>query len=211
MAAALASGLLLGLSCGLAPGVLLTLVIAQTLRHGAREGCKVALAPLVTDLPIILLALVFAARLAEFQTLLGIVSIAGGFYVLWLAVDSFRAGRADAAPPECEPQSLRKGIVANFLNPNPWLFWFTAGAATLSKALAVGWLAAAVFLAAFYALLCGGKMAVAWLTARSRGFLTGGAYHWIMRTLGVLLALFAVLLFRDGMRCLGSAIKNLVS
>jgi threonine/homoserine/homoserine lactone efflux protein len=64
MITALASGAFLGLSCGLAPGPLLALVVAQTLRHGPREGCKIALTPLVTDAPIIVVALVVAAGLA---------------------------------------------------------------------------------------------------------------------------------------------------
>jgi len=61
MITALASGAFLGLSCGLAPGPLLALLLAQTLRHGPREGCKIALTPLVTDAPIIVVALVLAA------------------------------------------------------------------------------------------------------------------------------------------------------
>jgi threonine/homoserine/homoserine lactone efflux protein len=62
MITALASGVLLGLSCGLAPGPLLALLLAQTLWHGPREGCKIALTPLVTDAPIIVVALVVAAK-----------------------------------------------------------------------------------------------------------------------------------------------------
>jgi hypothetical protein len=65
MMTALASGAFLGLSCGLAPGPLLALVVAQTLRHGLREGCKMALTPLVTDAPIIIIAPVVAAKLPE--------------------------------------------------------------------------------------------------------------------------------------------------
>jgi hypothetical protein len=57
MITALATGAFLGLSCGLAPGPLLALLLAQTLRHGPREGCKIALTPLVADAPIILVAL----------------------------------------------------------------------------------------------------------------------------------------------------------
>jgi threonine/homoserine/homoserine lactone efflux protein len=85
MMTALASGILLGLFCGLAPDPLLAVVLAQILRHGAREGCKIALTPLVTDAPIIVLALLLAAKLAQFRPLLGIVSIAGGAFVLYLA------------------------------------------------------------------------------------------------------------------------------
>jgi hypothetical protein len=46
-------GIIFGLSAGLAPGPLLMLVISDTLRHGIKAGVKVALAPVITDLPII--------------------------------------------------------------------------------------------------------------------------------------------------------------
>ena len=53
MLEAFGTGMLFGLSAGLAPGPLLALGIAQTLRFGAGQGVRVALAPLITDLPII--------------------------------------------------------------------------------------------------------------------------------------------------------------
>ena len=59
----LSAGLLLGLSGGLAPGPLLTLVASETLRHGARAGISVALAPLLTDAPIILATLWLLTRI----------------------------------------------------------------------------------------------------------------------------------------------------
>jgi threonine/homoserine/homoserine lactone efflux protein len=62
MITAFASGVLLGLSAGLSPGPMLALVLAQTLRRGPREGCKIALTPLVTDPPIILVTLALASN-----------------------------------------------------------------------------------------------------------------------------------------------------
>jgi threonine/homoserine/homoserine lactone efflux protein len=47
MMTALASGILPGTLLRPRPRPLLALVLAQTLRHGAREGCKIALTPLV--------------------------------------------------------------------------------------------------------------------------------------------------------------------
>jgi len=82
MTATLLSGLLLGLYAGLSPGPLMALVLAQTLRHGPREGCKVALVPLLTDLPIILVAVALASKLSELQPLLGVLSVAGGAFVM---------------------------------------------------------------------------------------------------------------------------------
>ncbi len=193
MMTALASGVLLGLFCGLAPGPLLALVLAQTLRHGAREGCKIAL------------ALALAAKMAQLRPLLGIVSIAGGVFVLYLAWDGFRPVRVAEEVPAEHPRSWFKGILSNLLNPHPWLFWLTVGAASLAKAMAQGWLAAAAFLCGFYLLLVGSKVLVVLLAARSRDLLAGRPYRVVMRVLAVLLAFFALLLFREGWKHLADA------
>ena len=55
----------------------MALVLLQSLRHGPREGCKVACVPLLSDLPVILVALVFAAQAAHAQKVLGIISLLG--------------------------------------------------------------------------------------------------------------------------------------
>jgi threonine/homoserine/homoserine lactone efflux protein len=199
----LAAGVFLGLACGLAPGPLLALVLTQTLRHGGREGCKIALTPLFTDAPIILVTLGLAAKLNELHSLLGIVSIAGGTFVLYLAWDSLRAAVVSMEAPTEHPRSWFKGILTNLLSPHPWLFWLTVGAAVLAKAIAESWLVAAAFLAGFYFLLIGSKMVIALLVARSRNLLAGSPYRVVMRLLAVLLGVFAVLLYREGLKQLG--------
>jgi threonine/homoserine/homoserine lactone efflux protein len=202
MIAALAAGILLGFSAGLAPGPMLALVLAQSIRHGPREGCKVALTPLVTDAPIIMVALGLAAKLAELRPLLGLVSIAGALFVLYLAWESFAPVRFQTREPEERPRSFIKGIVTNLLNPHPWVFWLTVGAAILAKSVAQSWGHAAVFLAGFYLLLVGSKLAVALLAGRSRDLLSGPGYRVALRGLGVVLALFALPLFREGLKLL---------
>ena len=199
---ALATGAFLGLSCGLAPGPLLALLLAQTLKHGPREGCKIAATPLVTDAPIIVVALAVAAKLAELRPLLGVVSLAGGVFVLYLAWDSLRPVRPGAEAPAERPRSWFKGILTNLLSPHPWLFWLTVGAAILAKAIAQSWLVAAAFLSGFYVLLVGSKVGVALMAGRSRDLLAGRPYRVAMRVLAVLLGVFALLLFREGLKLL---------
>jgi threonine/homoserine/homoserine lactone efflux protein len=180
----------------------MALVLAQTLRHGPREGCKIALAPLLTDAPIILLTLALATKLTDLRPLLGIVSIAGGAFVLYLAWENFAPVRPGAdAPPE-SPGSWLKGILTNLLSPHPWLFWLTVGAAILAKALAQSWLVAGAFLCGFYLMLVGSKVLLALMAARSRQFLAGRPYRVLMRILAVLLGIFAIPLFREGLRLL---------
>ena len=57
------SGVVFGLSAGLSPGPLLTLVISETLKHNAKEGIKVSIAPILTDLPIVMITILVLSRL----------------------------------------------------------------------------------------------------------------------------------------------------
>ena len=205
MMTALASAVFLGLSCGLAPGPLLALLLAQTLRHGPREGCKVALAPLITDAPIIGVTLVLAAKLAELRPLLGGVSFAGGAFVLYLAWDTFSPTHPGTEAQAEPPESWLKGILTNLLSPHPWLFWLTVGAAMLAKAIAQSWLNAVAFLFGFDRLLVGAKVGIAVVAGRSRDLLAGRPYRITMRVLAALLVLFAVLLAREGLKLLAAA------
>jgi threonine/homoserine/homoserine lactone efflux protein len=199
----LSAGIVLGLSAGFSPGPLMTLVITQTLRHGVREGFKVAAAPLVTDLPIILAATFLLTRLANYRPLLGVISLIGGLFVLMLAWESFRTGSVDTGVGDAAPQSLGKGIMVNLLSPYPYLFWLTVGAPMIVKGWTAGPLRSVAFVAGFMACLVGAKLAIAVAAGRSRKFLGGQAYITIMRLLGLMLIVFAFLLIRDGLNMLG--------
>jgi len=196
----LLSGLLLGLSAGLAPGPLLTLVVSETMRHGSRAGMRVALAPLITDLPIIFLSILAVEQLSRFQPLLAAISCLGGLVVLFLAYQIIRTPGINEIQAELAPipRSLRKGVVVNLLSPHPWLFWFSVGAPLLIKAATESLAAAAGFVTIFYLLLVGGKLVLARALGRWRLLLSGRFYLWTMRCLGLLLIIFALLLFRDG-------------
>ncbi len=201
----LLSGCLLGLSAGLAPGPLLTLVIGESLQHGSRAGVKVALSPLLTDLPVIAITLMAVERLSRFNPILAAISILGGLLLLTIGYRTLRT--QPVALPTNSPvveRALLKGVVVNLLSPYPWLFWFTVGAPLLLKAAAESIPAAIGFVAIFYLLLVGSKLLLAKLVGRWRGVLSGKGYLLTMRCLGLLLMAFALLLFRDGYRLLVS-------
>jgi threonine/homoserine/homoserine lactone efflux protein len=85
----LASGVVLGLAAGFAPGPLLALILAQSIRFGTREGLKVAAAPLLTDLPIVILATALVAAAAGTAGgVLGAISLAGAAFVAYLGIES---------------------------------------------------------------------------------------------------------------------------
>ena len=196
-------GAVLGLSAGFAPGPLLALVISETLRHGIRSGVKVALAPVVTDLPIIFLTLFVLSKLSHFHGILGLISIAGGFFILSIGYVSLRTAGFDLQLRDTEAKSLRKGILTNILSPHPYLFWIGVGGPTMTRALDTGLLAPAAFIAGFYACLVGSKIVLAVLVGKSRSFFRGRTYVWTMRLLGGALVALALLLFHDGLELIG--------
>ena len=197
------TGTLLGLSAGLAPGPLLTLVIAQTVRHNTKEGLKVSMAPLLTDLPIILIAVIILKGLSHLQVLLGAIACLGGLYVLYLAYDSFNTKPTDLKTANIRPNSLRKGLVVNFMNPQPYLFWITVGAPLVWQYHADHPLAPWMFMGTFYMLLVGSKMILALGVGKSKALLSGPRYLFVMRALGCALVIFALVLFRDALSLWG--------
>lgn len=199
----LSAGIVLGLTAGFSPGPLMTLVISQTLRHGIREGAKVAVAPLVTDLPIILTATFVLTRLADFHAVLGVISLIGALFVLLLSWESFRTGGVDTVVRDAAPLSLSKGIVVNLLSPYPYLFWLTVGAPMIVKGWADSPFRAGAFVAGFMGCLVGAKIVIAVTAGRSRRLLSGQTYLYIMRLLGMLLLVFAGMLIKDGLALLG--------
>lgn len=177
----------------------MTLVVSQALTHGVREGVKVALAPLITDAPIILFSIMLLARMTDSDYFLAGVSFAGGLFLCYLAWESFKTGAFDLDDHPAEPHSVRKGVLVNFLNPNPYLFWFTVGAPIILRAWSQSVVTAGSFLAVFYVCLVGVKCFIAVVMGKSRQFLRGKAYTYIMRFLGVLLMVFALILFRNAL------------
>ncbi len=199
----LAAGAVFGVTAGASPGPLLTLVISQTVRHGFREGAKVAMVPLATDLPLIALSAYLLTRLPDYRTPLGVISLIGGLFVLYLAYGSLRSTGLDLTAADDDPRSFRKGVMVNALNPHFYIFWFTVGGPLVLKGWLESPLLAVGFAASFLTGIVGTKTACALLAGTSRQFLAGKGYRIVLRLLGALLALFALLLIREGLGLLG--------
>jgi threonine/homoserine/homoserine lactone efflux protein len=198
----LIAGITLGLYAGFSPGPLLVLVISQTLKHGYKEGVRVAFAPIISDIPIIIICLLFLSLISGYTLILGIISIIGGLYLLYLAYESFKTKSLTENINLEKPKSLRKGVMLNLLNPAPYLFWITIGGPIIIPAYVESALSPLWFIIGFYVLLVGSKIALAYATGKSSDFLTGKTYIYIMRILGVVLIIFALYFFNQGVQLL---------
>jgi threonine/homoserine/homoserine lactone efflux protein len=196
-------GIVLGLSAGFSPGPLLALLISETLQHGTKAGVKVAIAPIIGDLPLIVLTYFILAKLSNFHDILGVISMTGGVLIFIMGYKDIRSKRELATIRTNPSQSLAKGILVNALNPYPYLFWFGVGAPTLVKAMAINITAAFLFIFGFYTTLVGSKVLLAILVGKSTTFLHSKVYIYIVRFLGLALCGIAFILVRDGLKLLG--------
>jgi threonine/homoserine/homoserine lactone efflux protein len=215
---AVLAGLALGLGSGVSPGPLLALAIATTLRRGLRSGLSVAMAPLVTDTLIIVLAVTVVSQLP--RTAVAVLSLLGAVVIAWFALENARAARvADVTDLRTSPDArsnevrsnrlahltrspLLQAATVNVLNPAPWLFWISAGAPILvgftseSFSLAVG------FLVAFYVAIVGSKALLVVALATGRHRLSTRGYRLILGGVAVMLAAIAIALAITGVQAL---------
>ena len=196
-------GMVLGLSAGLSPGPLLALVISETIRLGVGAGIRVAMAPLISDLPVLIVSFLLISWLSGSDPVLGVLSLVGAVIVFKMGVSCIRTAGQMPESTGRMSASLMKGVLVNILSPHPYLFWITVGAPVASKAWQSHPGGAVGFVAGFYLLLVGSKLALAVVVARTRSFLTGVPYVWTMRVLGLLLCCFAWGLAREGAGLLG--------
>lgn len=201
-AAFLATGLLLGLTAGISPGPLLTLVISETLKHGKVGGIKVATAPLITDFPIVVAALLLLNSVSRYHTLLGVISLSGGLFILYFAYQCITMKAVDSTPHSLIESSLKKGIILNLLNPHPYIFWISVGGPMVGKAMRLDIIWAILFVSGFYIMLVGSKVVVAILVEITGTFLSTKAYLYTMKTLGIILVVFAYFFIKEGLSLL---------
>ena len=184
------SAFIFGLTSGFKPGPLGILVIQQTLEHGLKGGIRASLAPIITDGPIIFVALVLLTQFKDITLFIGLLSLIGGLYLIWIAIKILKIQEINISKSLGTPKSLATAIKVNLLSPNPYLFWFTVGGTYIvlgTKAEAI------VFVVVSIGTLVLSKMAVALVTSSFRELLDSRAYLWMMRILGILLAVFGLL------------------
>ncbi len=199
MSALLVTAVTLGLAAGLTPGPLLTLVLAETLKYGVREGMKVVVAPMLTEVPLVAGSAWLIGRLAVNDVVFGVISLLGAAAVAYIGWENLRVRHVAFDLSEAVPRSFRKGLIVGLLNPYAYLFWLTIGGPLMVQgAEADGPMAAVGFATAFFATMLGAKAVIAWGVARSRGRLPDRVYVYTLRGLGAALLIFAALLARDG-------------
>ncbi|MFQ5435070.1 MAG: LysE family translocator [Anaerolineae bacterium] len=192
-------GLLLGGAAAAQPGPIQAFLFSLTLRHGWRRAALAALAPLISDGPIIALVLLILTQTPDW--FLNGLRIFGGVFLIFLA------WRAYVKPPvemtdgtlsnEPAQTSLWQTVMVNLLNPNPYIFWATiAGPIFLA-----GWRQTPVngigFAVGFYSALVGGFVGFVVLFSMTRRF-DPRAARLLNAGVALVMAVFGIRLLWEG-------------
>ena len=125
MTAYLILGMTYAFAAAVQPGPFLTFLISRTLTNGWRRTIPAAFAPLLSDGPIIVLVLLVLSQMPGW--LVQALQVAGGVFLLYLALGAFKTWRnykaKDANEFDSTRQTVFKAVVVNLLNPAPYLGW----------------------------------------------------------------------------------------
>jgi len=155
-------GITLGFSAAASPGPFQAFLLSRASRVGVRRALPLALAPLVSDGPIV--AVILLALTGMPQGFLRGLEVAGGAFLLWLAWGALRTagdthGQSSRRPEGVGGSFLRAAVV-NAAGPGPWIFWSTVCGPILIEAWRAAPASGIAFLAGFYLLLVGGNAAL---------------------------------------------------
>jgi len=190
----LLTGLFLGITAGLSPGPLMALVISETVKRGRIQGIKVSLAPLFTDIPLILLIIFVLKQIRNMEFLLGIISTAGSLFLFYLGYKDFKSDNVKLQIGDMESNSFKKGLLTNFLNPHPYFFWLFVGVPFMIKGNS---LENAVFVTSFFSGIVGSKICLTLIVEKSKNFIENKYYVWIIKSLGLILIFFGLILLKN--------------
>ena len=189
-----------GFAAAVQPGPFQTYLISQTLTRGWKQTLPAALAPLLSDGPIIALCLLVLSQVPLwFQRVL---YLAGGLFILYLAYGAYKAWKDfDSNLPTVETgtqQSVLKAALMNALSPGPYIYWSLVTGPILLK----GWRETPAngigFLAGFYLMIVSSLVAII--------LVFGIAARLGAKVNRILLGISAVALFCFGMYQLWSGI-----
>jgi threonine/homoserine/homoserine lactone efflux protein len=166
----LIQGVTFGFAAAVQPGPLQTYLMSRALHHGWRHTLPAAFAPLLSDGPIIILALVVLNNIPFWWE--QILQTAGGLFLLYLAFGTFKTWRgfgAKSSPPaESGSMNLMKAALVNLLNPNPYLGWMLVMGPLLVNSWREAPINGVVLVTGFYGTMVLGSSAIVFLFSGAR-------------------------------------------
>ena len=159
------------------PGQFQAYIISQALTVGWRRTLPAALAPILSDIPVVTLVLLVLTRVPAL--FVSTLQFAGGLFVLYLAARAAMTWRhyrmSSAASSGAAHQTVLRAAAVNLLNPNPYIAWALILGPLLLRAWRQAPAIGVAFLATFYLTIVAGTAGIILLFSAARSFGPGVA------------------------------------
>jgi threonine/homoserine/homoserine lactone efflux protein len=158
-------------ACVVQPGPFQAFLFSQSIKNGWRKTIPLVFAPLMSDVPVILLVLLVLTHVPH--EVLQVLRIAGGVFLLYLAFGAYKTWRTftPGVQQDSTPQhSVFKAVLVNLLNPNPYLAWSLVLGPLLIKSWNEAPINGVVLLFAFYGSMVIYSIGLTGLFAATRNF-----------------------------------------
>lgn len=207
-------GLTLALTAVAIPGPSQAYLVSVALQAGWRRALWVAIAPLISDIPIIIGVLLVLNQMAAIvPDLIQIIQVIGGLllllYIAWTSWNLVRSGVMFGAAPEGEKpivleprQIVTQAVLVNLFSPGPYLFWTTVNGPLLLGGLQESIFHGLAFLVGFYGTFFTGFALIGYAFAKV-GQVNPQVTRIIMHVAVVLIVLFALQSIASGLGLLG--------
>jgi threonine/homoserine/homoserine lactone efflux protein len=129
----------------LAPGPITAVTIGKGSKN-PHAGALISLGHGIVEFPLIILIFLGFDSLIKIQYVRESISIAGGLFLLWMAIDILRSVKIDNIKEKTEKHKpITAGIFLSIGNPYFIIWWATLGAALIMRSAEFGLLWFAVF------------------------------------------------------------------
>jgi threonine/homoserine/homoserine lactone efflux protein len=135
---------------------------------------------------------------------MGVISLLGACFLIYLGLSNLRASVKESKDYLGKDNALLRGIATNLVNPNTYMFWLTIGGPMILESAQTHHISATIlFILGFYLMLVGSKTAIALVVDKFKTLVKNNYYAYIIRALGVVLIVFALIFVIDALEFVG--------
>ncbi len=193
----LVQGLTLGLAANILPGPMMIFSLSQIIKRGTLSEMIIQFGATAINIVRIALAFMLFSVLPQNEILFGLLSLFGAIFLLYMAYGNFTYKSDIQVPATVTDNPFLQGVLGNILNAAAYIFWLTVGGPIILSAgsIANGLSFALGFLISIT--LCG--IIIALVAGRIKVYLASNYYVYVIRLLGIVLIIFAVLFFKQAL------------
>jgi len=185
---------IVGFSGAMMPGPLLTVTISESARKGAKTGPLLMIGHSVLELVLIIALVVGLKQYLDNDTFLTVMSITGGFFLLWMGYGMVRDALKGKVSLNFSGHGEKTflgpaimGALVSLANPYWTIWWATFGLSYITKAWVYGFAGVAAFYVGHILADFTWYGAVSLAVARGRSLMSNGLYRGIITVCGLFL------------------------